>query len=218
MSDKEKLVEICRKVHGKGFVAATDGNISTVTSDNTFLITRSGISKGEVTEDDILEIDGSGKILNGEGKLSTEFKIHLFTYSRRREVNAVVHCHPVYATAFASCGVDLSKHIFPEVILTIGKVPLCKYATPSTDALPLSMEPYIDFAWAFLLQNHGAVTLGVNLDDAYYKMEKLEHAAHTIFAAKLLGGEKEISFEKVKELINLARETYGIMLDERNIF
>ena len=218
MSDKEKLVEICRKVHGKGFVAATDGNISTVTSDNTFLITRSGISKGEVTEDDILEIDGSGKILNGEGKLSTEFKIHLFTYSRRREVNAVVHCHPVYATAFASCGVDLSKHIFPEVILTIGKVPLCKYATPSTDALPLSMEPYIDFAWAFLLQNHGAVTLGVNLDDAYYKMEKLEHAAHTIFAAKLLGGEKEISFEKVKELINLARETYGIMPDERNIF
>jgi L-fuculose-phosphate aldolase len=218
MSDKEKLVEICRKVHGKGFVAATDGNISTVTSDNTFLITRSGISKGAVTEDDILEIDGSGKILDGKGKLSTEFKIHLFAYSRRREVNAVVHCHPVYATAFASCGVDLSKHIFPEVILTIGKIPLCKYATPSTDALPLSMEPYIDFAWAFLLQNHGAVTLGQNLDDAYYKMEKLEHSAHTIFAAKLLGGEQELSFEKVKELINLARETYGIIPDERNIF
>ena len=95
---------------------------------------------------------------------------------------------------------------------------MCKYATPSTDALALSMEPYIDFAWAFLLQNHGAVTFGVNLDDAYYKMEKLEHAAHTIFAAKLLGGEKEISFEKVKELINLARETYGIIPDERNIF
>jgi L-fuculose-phosphate aldolase len=218
MSEKTKLVEICRKVHEKGFVSATDGNISTVTPDNTFLITRSGISKGDVTEDDILEIDAAGKILNGKGKLSTEFKMHLFAYSRRREVNAVVHCHPVYATAFAACGVDFSKHIFPEVILTLGKIPLCKYATPSTDALPLSMEPYIDFAWAFLLQNHGAVTLGLNLDDAYNKMEKLEHAAHTIFAAKLLGGEKEISFEKVKELINLARETYGIIPDERNIF
>ncbi len=215
--EKRKLVEICRKVYEKGFVAATDGNISTITSDNTFLITRSGISKGNVTEEDILEIDPSGNILSGKGKLSTEFKIHLFAYSRRPEVNAVVHCHPVYTTAFAAVGEDLLKHIFPEVILTIGKIPLCKYETPSTDALPLSMEPYIDFAWAFLLQNHGAVTLGQNLDDAYFKMEKLEHTAQTIFAARLLGGEKEISFEKVKELLNLAREVYGISPDERNV-
>jgi len=215
--EKRKLVEICKKVYEKGFVAATDGNISAITSNNTFLITRSGISKGEVSEEDILEIDASGKILEGKGKLSTEFKIHLFAYSRRPDVNAVVHCHPVFATAFAAVGEDLSKHIFPEVILTLGKIPLCKYETPSTDGLALSMEPYIDFAWAFLLQNHGAVTLGHNLDDAYYKMEKLEHTAQTIFAAKLLGGEKELSFEKVKELLNLAREVYGILPDERNI-
>ncbi len=218
MSEKRKLVEICKRVYEKGFVAATDGNISTITPDNTFLITRSGISKGAVTEDDIIEIDASGKILKGNGILSTEFKIHLFAYSRRPEVNAVVHCHPVYATAFAASGEDFSKHIFPEIILTLGKVPLCKYATPSTDELALSMEPYIDHAWAFLLQNHGAVTLGLNLDDAYYKMEKLEHTAQTIFAAKLLGGEKELTFEKVKELINLANEVYGISPDERNIF
>ncbi|RPI70216.1 MAG: class II aldolase/adducin family protein, partial [Ignavibacteriales bacterium] len=152
MHDKRKLVEICRKVYEKGFVAASDGNISTVTPDNTFLITRSGISKGDVTEDDILEIDSSGNILNGTGKLSTEYKIHLFAYSRRNEVNAVVHCHPVFATAFAAAGEGFSKHIFPEIILTLGKIPLCKYETPSTDALALSMEPHIDYAWAFLLQ------------------------------------------------------------------
>jgi L-fuculose-phosphate aldolase len=218
MSEKSKLVEICKKIYKEGFVAATDGNISTVTKDNTFLITRSGISKGEVSEDDILEIDASGKILNGKGKLSTEFKIHLFAYSKRHEVFAVVHCHPVYATAFASSGHGLYQHIFPEVILTLGKVPLCKYATPSTDELALSMEPYIDHAWAFLLQNHGAVTLGRDLDDAYYKMEKLEHTAKTIFAARLLGGEKEITPEKVKELLMIVSETYGIMPDERNIY
>lgn len=218
MSEERKLIEICRKVYEKGFVAATDGNISTITSDNTFLITRSGVSKGDVTEEDILEIDASGKVLKGDGKPSTEFKIHLFSYSRRPDVNAVVHCHPVYATAFAATGEDLSKHIFPEVILTLGKIPLCRYAAPSTDELALSMEPYIDSAWAFLLENHGAVTFGRNLDDAYYKMEKLEHSAQTIFAARLLGGEKELTFEKVKELLNLAREVYGISQDEKNIF
>jgi L-fuculose-phosphate aldolase len=210
MSEKRKLTEICRKVYEKGFVAATDGNISTITADNKFLITRSGISKGEVTEDDILEIDASGNILNGKGKLSTEFKIHLFAYSRRPDVNAVVHCHPVYATAFAAVVEDLSKHVFPEVILTLGKIPLCKYETPSTDALALSMEPYIDYAWAFLLQNHGAVTLGKDLDDAFNKMEKLEHTAQTIFVSRLLGGEKELTFEKVKELLNLAREEHRL--------
>jgi L-fuculose-phosphate aldolase len=217
MSEKRKLIEICRRVYEKGFVASTDGNISAVTPDNTFLITRSGISKGDVTEDDLLEIDCAGNILKGNGKLSTEFKIHLFAYSRRPEVNAVVHCHPVYATAFATVGEDLTKHIFPEVILTLGKIPLCRYETPSTDGLALSMEPYVDYAWAMLLQNHGAVTFGKNLDDAYYKMEKLEHTAQTIFIARVLGGEKELPFEKVKELLNLSREVYGITPDERNV-
>lgn len=218
MSSKQKLIEVCRKIYEKGFVAAYDGNISIATAQNTFLITRSAVCKGEVTSDDILEIDSSGNILNGSGKISTEYKIHLFAYSRRPEVNAVIHCHPVYATAFASIGEGLTGNYFPEVILTLGKVPLCKYAAPSTDELPLSMEPYIDFAWAFLLQNHGAVTLGKDLTDAYNKMEKLEHTAKILFAAKLLGGAKEIPADKVKELINLSKDTYGIDVDQRNIF
>jgi L-fuculose-phosphate aldolase len=218
MHTKEKLAEICRKIYSKGFVAAYDGNVSAVTDNNTFLITRSGISKGDVSADDVLEIDHSGKIISGEGKISTEYKLHLFAYAMRREVNAVVHCHPIYATAFASAGEGLTRHIFPEVILTLGKVPLCKYAAPSTDDLPKSLEPYINHSWAFLLQNHGAVTLGKNLDDAYFKMEKLEHAAQTIFAARFLGGEIEIPPDKVKQLFDMAMNTYNIDQDKRNIF
>ncbi len=218
MSDIQKLVEICHRVYEKGFVSAYDGNISTVTPNNTFLITRSAVRKGDVTENDILEIDTSGKIINGRGKISTEFKIHLFAYSRRPEVNAVVHCHPVYATALATLGEGITENYFPEVVLTLGKVPLCKYATPSTDELPLSMEPYINYAWAFLLQNHGAVTLGKNLKDAYNKMEKLEHTAQILFAAKLLGGAKQLPKEKVNELLSIAKENYGLDIDERNVF
>jgi L-fuculose-phosphate aldolase len=218
MSDRTKLVEICHKVYEKGFVSAFDGNISCVTSSNTFLFTRSDICKGEVTEKDILEIDARRNIISGEGKLTTEFKIHLFAYSRRVEVTAVVHCHPVYATAFAALGEGFTKNIFPEVILTLGKVPLCKYATPSTEELALSMGPYIDHAWAFLFQNHGAVTLGKNIDDAYYKMEKLEHTAHSIFVSRVLGGEKELSSSDVKELLRISKEVYGLEQDERNVF
>lgn len=217
MSSKKQLVEICHRVYEKGFVSAYDGNISTVTPDNTFLITRSAVRKGDVTEDDILEIDSSGRIINGRGKVSTEYKIHLYAYARRPDVNAVVHCHPVYATAFASLGEGLNGNYFPEVILTLGKVPLCAYATPSTDELPLSMEPYIDYAWALLLQNHGAVTFGKTLKDAYNKMEKLEHSAQILFTAKLLGGAKELPKEKVIELLSIAKGNYGLDIDERNV-
>jgi L-fuculose-phosphate aldolase len=218
MAGRKELVDICHRVYEKGFVSAYDGNISLATPENTFLITRSAVRKGDVTEDDILEIDSSGRILSGRGKVSTEYKIHLYAYSKRPEVNAVVHCHPVYSTALASIGEGLTGNYFPEVILTLGKVPLCKYATPSTDDLPLSMEPYIDYAWAFLLQNHGAVTLGKTLKDAYNKMEKLEHTAQILFTAKIFGGAKELPAEKVKELMSLAKQNYGLDIDERNIF
>ena len=217
MSELEKLISVCHKVYSKGFVSAYDGNVSAITENNTILITRSGICKGDVSEKDILEFDFSGRPLKGEGRITTEFKLHLFAYSKRKEVNAVVHCHPVHATAISLLGEGLVKHYFPEVLLTLGKVPLCKYATPSTNDLPISIEPYIDFAWAFLLENHGALTLGKNLDDAYYKMEKLEHAAETIWKARLLGNPKELSSEEINRLIEISEETYGLTQDRRNI-
>lgn len=217
MSAKKKLVEICHKVYDKGFVAAYDGNLSVRTTKNTILITRSGICKGDVTEKDLVEIDLEGKILSGRSKISTEHKIHLLAYKKRKEVNAVVHCHPVYATAFALIGEGLDKHYLPEVFLTFGKVPLCKYATPSTDDVPKSLEPYMDYSWAFLLQNHGAVTLGKNLDDAYFKMEKLEHAAKIILLARLAGKPRELSKKNINEILKLSENTYGIITDKRNI-
>jgi len=115
MSEIDKLISVCHKVYQKGFVAASDGNVSLITSDNTVLITRSGICKGEITEKDILEFDFNGKHLKGEGKITTEFKLHLYAYSKRKDVNAVVHCHPVNATAFSLLGEGLVNHYFPEL-------------------------------------------------------------------------------------------------------
>ena len=218
MSEIEKIVSICHKVYEKGFVSAYDGNVSVITPENTVLFTRSGVCKGDVTAEDILEFDMNGSLLKGEGKITTEFKLHLFAYSRRPDVNAVVHCHPVHATAFSLVGEGIIEHYFPEVILTLGKIPLCKYGTPSTNDLPLSLEPYIEHSWAYLLQNHGAITLGKTLDDAYYKMEKLEHSAETIFKARMLGKPNTLSKEDIAQLLKISEETYGIKIDPRNIY
>jgi L-fuculose-phosphate aldolase len=218
MSVRRELVEICHKVYSKGFVSAYDGNLSVRIDDNKILITPSGKCKGDIEEDDLLEIDINGNLLNGTGKISTEVKIHLTAYQKRNDVRAVIHCHPVYATAFAIIGEGLMRPVFPEVILSLGKVPLCKYGTPSTDELPNSMLPYIDFVWALLLENHGAVTFGKCIKGAYYRMEKLEWAAHTISVARTIGREKSLPLNKLKDLYSISEEVYGIKIDKRNRF
>ncbi len=210
MSQVNDLIDVCHRVYKKQFVSAYDGNLSVKISENSFLITRSGVCKGDVTEKDILEINSSGKVLKGSGKVSTEFKIHLIAYQHRKDVSAVIHCHPIYSTAFAAFGEGFRKNIFPEVILTLGEVPLCEYGTPSTDELPNSMLPFIKSSSALLLKNHGAVTFGKNIMDAYFKMEKLEHQANILFLARLLGGEKEIPPDKVEQLKGIAKSVYGI--------
>ncbi len=212
MSYKKELIEICHKVYANKFVAAHDGNLSIRISENEILITPSGKCKGELREEDLIIIDNDGNLIEGNSKPSTENKIHLFAYKNRNDINAVVHCHPVYSTAFAVFGEGFENPVLPEVVLTLGKIPLCKYGTPSTNEVTDSMIPYIKESSAMLLQNHGALTLGKNIKDAYFKMEKLEQYAQIIFLARTLGGEKSLSKENIERLASISKATYGIEL------
>lgn len=216
MNLKKELVQICHKVYEKGFVAAYDGNLSVRIEENKFYITRSGINKGSVTENDILTIDINGNLIDGIGKVSTEAKLHLKVYKNRMEINSVIHCHPVYATAIASSREEFPNNIFPEVILTLGKIPICKYATPSTSELADSLNPFVNFSNVFLLSNHGAVAIGENLEQAYFRLEKLEHVSKTIFVAESIGNLKKLTDDHIAELYSIAEKTYGIKIDENN--
>ncbi len=210
-----RLVKFSHKVYEKDFVAATDGNLSLRLDNNKIAITPTAVNKGELTAGDIITIDLNGNKLSGKGKPSTETKIHLLAYKLRPEIKAVVHCHPTFATAFATAGLDLTKPVFPEVILGLGPVPLCKYATPSTNELTDSMKPFIRYAWAMLLQNHGAVTFGTDIEEAYFRMEKLEHAAKILFLSKILGGPIELNNLQLQKLYSIAENTYGIKIKNK---
>lgn len=209
MSSVEELISYSHKCYKKGFVSATDGNLSIRLSENKIAITKSGICKEDVTRDDIVITDTLGNKLEGNGKPSSEIKIHLLAYNSRRDINAVIHCHPIYATAFATSGRGLTQPIFPEVILGLGPVPLCKYGTPSTEELPNSMKPFINNSWAILLQNHGAVTFGESILDAFNRMDKLESSSKTLFLAKLLGNETILTKAQVDKLYQIAELNWG---------
>lgn len=218
MDNIEAILNYSHRLYQYGFLAATDGNVSARDEEGNIIITRSGVCKGELKKEDLLITDLQGRLLRGSGKLSTETLMHLTIYKHRPEVNAVVHAHPVSVNAAVLSGTDLDKPYFPEVILTLGRIPLCSYATPSTSELSKSLLPHIDYANVFLLQNHGALAVGKNVKEAYFRMERLEHYAKTILAAS--GGRwlKTLPAAKIRELYEISESTYGIKLDPKNRF
>lgn len=203
MSAKTELIYFSKLCYKNKFVAATDGNLSVRTPRNSILMTATGISKGKVTNADIVKSDISGKVVKGKKKLSSEFRLHSFIYQSRIDISAVIHTHPVYATAFASAGISLDKPVLPEVYLKMGSIPLAKYATPSTEEVAESISKYVMSHNVILLANHGLVAYAKTLQEAYWLTEKAEQFARIMFYAKLLGGEKVLTkaqLSKLKEL------------------
>jgi L-fuculose-phosphate aldolase len=193
-----KLTYYAHKVYHNGYGAAYDGNLS-VRHGSAIYITATRTNKETANPADISVVDLSGNLLEGQRLPSTELAMHLFIYNSRPDVGGIVHTHPVFATAFAAARQGLTKPVFPEVVLDLGDVPLCNYATPSTEEVAASIKPHVQ-ANAFLLANHGAVALGGDVDEAYFRLEKLEHSAKTIFFARLLGGEVPLTDSQVDYL------------------
>ena len=203
---KKEICEVGHKLWLKGFVAANDGNISVKINDHEFYCTPTGVSKGDLTPDMIIKVDENGKKLEGKLNPSSEIKMHMRVYRERPDVTAVVHAHPPVATAFTVADIDLDQYILPEAVLTIGNVPTCDYGTPSTMEIPDSLDPYLQNHDAFLLRNHGALTVGCNLTKAFFVMEEVEFNAIICKHAMDLGAVHEISNEQLKKLMDLRKK------------
>lgn len=204
---RQSICEIGRRMYDKGFVAANDGNISLRLADGTFLTTPTGVSKGYMTPESMVRVDLDGRALSA-GKPSSELLMHLFVYRERPDINAVVHAHPIHATGFATAGIALEACVAAEIIATLGSIPLAAYGTPSTHELPETLRPHIHRSDAFLLANHGVVTVGKTLLEAYDRLERVEHYAHIVLVARQLGGERQLPQEEVQKLFAL-RGKYG---------
>jgi len=203
------IVELGRRLWTRGYVASNDGNISVRLDDARILTTPKSVSKGFMTPDMMVITDLTGRKLAGDRDPSTELKMHLAVYEHRPDARAVVHAHPPLATGFAVAGIPLDRAVLAEVICTLGSIPIADYATPSTEELPAAVKKYIKTHDGLLLANHGALTVGQDLFNAYYKMETIEHFAQISLVARTLGGERLLSRDEVKRLQDL-RDMYGI--------
>ncbi|MNO40843.1 L-ribulose-5-phosphate 4-epimerase UlaF [compost metagenome] len=207
---RSQICDIGRNLFNKDFIAANDGNISARLSENEILTTPRAVSKGYLEPHMIVKVNLQGEVLEAaEGyRPSTETKMHLRIYNELPEMNGVVHAHPPYATAFAIKGEALDKMMMPESVIMIGDIPLAEYGTPSTEEIPDSLMPFLGKKTAVLLENHGALTWGTDVMEAYLNMERLEYTAKITFITRMIGGERELPQHRIDELVAL-RSFYG---------
>ncbi|SKA85428.1 L-fuculose-phosphate aldolase [Clostridium sp. USBA 49] len=203
---KKELVDICRMLYDKNLVSAADGNISIKIDENRILTTPTKVNKGYLTEDMLVVVDNEGKVIEGIHKCSSEIKLHLKIYSEREDISSVIHTHPPYATAFALAHEPIKESYLVETLVILKNISSAPYGTPSTDEVPKSIENVVKNSEVILMENHGVVTYGKDLFDAFNKMEALENVAKTIIFSKFLGEAKEIAQEKVVYLKQVLKE------------
>lgn len=204
---KEDMVKVAKKEYHSGMVNLFEGNISVRLSDR-FLITPSQVDKDIMTKEMIIEVDENGRVLNDTGyKPSTELMMHLEIYKLRPDVNAVVHNHSMYATAFAMNHMPIKTHCISEINQFLGEVPVVPYGTPGTEKIYEHFSEIITDKFAMLLANHGVVTFAPNLEYAYAFAEAVEKTAQQIYISKQLGTPVPIPRDEIDTLQSVSQQT-----------
>ena len=210
MEIREQICDVCYKMWMRGIVAANDGNVSVKLEDGNIMCTPTGMSKSMVKPHMLVRMDMDGNMVEADGyRPSSEMKMHLRCYKERPDIGAVVHAHPPVATSFSAANMALDDYCITENIVNLGAVPVAPLAMPSTQEVPDSVAPLLENHDAMLLAHHGALTVGVDLLSAYYKMETVEQYAQTMLNLRILGQANDIARDKIDDLINL-RAVYGL--------
>ena len=202
---RQAIVECGRICYGRRLLTSNDGNISVRVGADRALITPSGLCKGRMQSDDLLLLDLQGRVLSAAPgrKVSSETPMHLEVYGQRPDVRAVLHAHPVFATALTVSDCPLPVDMLPEVLLTLGEVPTTRYATPSSHDDAEAIRGLIKNHDALLLRQHGSLTVGVDLDAALINLERIEHVAEVFWRAQMLGKVERIPEGDVAKLLKI---------------
>src|SRR5580698_5848279 len=204
---KEEICEIGRRVYNKGFAAANDGNISIRVGENEVLCSPTMICKGFMTPDDICAVDMEGAQIAGKRKRTSEVLLHLAIMKNRSDVKAVVHCHPPHATAFAVAREPIPQCILPEIEVFMGEVPIAPYETPGGHAFANTVVPFLNNGSnTIILTNHGTVTFGKTLEEAYWKTEILDAYCRILLLSKQLGKVDYFTQQQTNELLDLKKK------------
>lgn len=202
---RRDLVDVAARLYERGHNAPLDGNISVRLGANALLCTPSGAHKGRLNPEDLVHVafDAGDAWVVGKGRPSGELALHLALLRGDPGIGAVVHSHSPYATALTVAGVSLDEPVVPEAILALGKLPTVPYASPTTGDVPDAVQRARDGAPVFLLARHGPVAVGKSLEEAFTRIELVEHTAKITLLARAAGGTSPLAPDEVARLRQL---------------
>lgn len=207
---RKEICKVGRTLYEKGYVAANDGNISYRLNDDEYLITPANVSKGSMKPSMIIKTDKTGIAMKGRAKVSSEYKMHLRVYAENPDVRAVVHAHPQAATSYAIAGEPLDKALLTEAVVLLGIVPVAPYGTPGTSRVPDSIAPFCREYNSVLMKNHGVLSWGKDLKEAFFRMDATENYAKiSMYSKKVFDDSGMLSKKQIDELIEI-RGNIGI--------
>ncbi|MGW4887911.1 class II aldolase/adducin family protein [Streptomyces murinus] len=165
------VVATARRSVADGLVVGTSGNVSARVGD-LVLVTPTGVPYDRLTPDDITGVDLTGRQVLGTLVPTSELPMHLAVY-RTTDARAIVHTHAVHATAVSTLVPELPLVHYMAAALG-GPVRVAPYATYGTDELAEHMLQALVDRSGCLLRNHGTLTYGATLDQAYDRTAQLE--------------------------------------------
>jgi L-fuculose-phosphate aldolase len=214
---KRELLSICRLLHDKGWVANHDGNVSVRLPGGRFVISPTALSKRVLQETDLIVVDDSGRVLQGGRRPFSEFKMHLAAYNTRPDVNAVLHAHPPVCTGLAVAGVEVQPAIIAEAVVSLGnKVPLVPYHFPNSADLIAALAEAAAGHDVVTMANHGVLGWGDDLEQAFLRVELVEHLATIQLNAQRAGSVRTIPASDVTRLLE-KRAKAGLGPDGRRL-
>jgi len=203
---KERMCDIGRRIWAKNYCDGNGGNITVRVGDNLVLCTPTLISKGFIEPEDICMVDLDGNQKAGWRKRTSEVNTHLAIMKATADAKSCVHAHPIHATAFAIAGVAPPTCLIPEPEVFLGEIGLARYETPGTPENARAVGEIAPNHQSIIMQNHGVITWGKDVEDAYWKMENTEAYCNTVFIASQLGhGLNTYGGDKLKDLIKIRR-------------
>ena len=203
---KERICGIGERIWNKGYVDGNGGNITVRVGDNLVLCTPTLISKGFMTPDDICMVDLDGNQVAGTRPRTSEVNTHLAIMKNEPNAKSCVHAHPIYATAFAVAGVTPPSCLIPEPEVFLGEIGFASYQTPGSPENAAEVAKLAKKHQSILMQNHGVICWGKDVEDAYWKMENTDAFCHTVTITMQIGGPKQYGPDKLKELIEIRKK------------
>lgn len=197
---REELAYFMRRLYEQGLTTCSGGNLSARVGEGHVIITPSALDKGRMTGDQIGLLSLEGENRTPRLKASIETGMHLAVYRVRPDVRAVVHAHPVTATAFSALTTDIDTKLTAEAYAVLGVPVKAPYALMGSEGLAERVAEAVMGADVVILENHGILTVGPTLLAAYDRLEVLEAAAKMTVAARLLGGASPLNAERLSEL------------------